>query len=621
MLMENELPDDIVFLSRCRKTLDNPVRKAKWEMESKLALIRKRDAKANVLNRRSSFGKPIGWALELFTRDLSPPRVTDLIEEPEPAKPDPRASKLGPLYDPVKRFRQALAKPPAPTRSQAPGRPQQDLRKTIMTEATTTVGNDESFDRMDEELPEFPEEDSPELLEGDFIDSEFDLKKVEKEWEARKHLAQLRQRSDSDLLAQIWDSHALQGEKGLADMLGQFFPHLSDVGHGQPDHVFWHAEAVCPRIKDHLESSEFRATKLFVPVDRSNASFMAVIRFLQEVDEMGALRKRAVSAYYCCFAIFYGQKPKQSTHIEHTCFRHDCDKRIVTKAHYDHAEDFSYDNSVNIAKRILGYVKEGDVVDVVAAYIHAWKRLAGRGRWLFTDKATGVEWIAVPWFWKHTKTTESRYLGHFDRCFAEEHCSFYIGRSAPEFKADPEAVFDLQAWLLAKKAACFHTPERSFQEVADAIWLVLFRERADSARKTYDAAVKELAKAEHCFGDDLSKELVELCQRFPGRAALVTRATEIVFERAPRPERDGELVIGEKETYTQAYRNRMTDAEKEEVKRKNKEAKRKSIEAKPVKSLSKELHDQIKEKERIKKAEQRKKAAEKKKAAQSPGRI
>lgn len=162
---------------------------------------------------------------------------------------------------------------------------------------------------------------------------------------------------------------------------------------------------------------------------------------------------------------------------------------------------------MNTFKKVMGYVEESDDD---GAYLHAWKRLAGKGRWWFTD-ATGVEWIAVPWFWKHTEPTESSYLKHFDRCFAEEHHSIYASRLKPEFGPDPEAAFEIKTSVLARRAACLHTPRRSFREVVEIVWKVQFRETPDEAKRLHDQAVQglEVLQKEFMFAQELPDEILE----------------------------------------------------------------------------------------------------------------
>ena len=154
---------------------------------------------------------------------------------------------------------------------------------------------------------------------------------MKKERLQRKKLSELRKTADSSLLAQLFDSCPLQGATGLAAAFGGFFPWMLDAGNGQAAHTFWWKEELCPQLQDYWNSKEFRPDKLFVPVDKTNFTFREVLRLLKEVDLLAAERKRAVAGYYCCFALFYGQKPKQSAHIEHTPLRYDLDKRIVEK--------------------------------------------------------------------------------------------------------------------------------------------------------------------------------------------------------------------------------------------------------------------------------------------------
>lgn len=401
--------------------------------------------------------------------DLPDPHREE-VPEPNPAQPDKRLKQPVPKGDPLAKWTDW--KNTAPKR---PARRQEDRDKALaaeamMTESNSVIGDNESFDGIEDGIHERIDEDDY-LSVPDFDIENLDIKEIEEEEALRRDLAKQRLNVHSYLRSQVFDSCALQGERGLARYLSELFPWMLDNGFDQTAHVFWHREDVCPQLLEHWASNEYRADKLFVPVDRSNATFMEVIRMLKEVDEYSAIRKRACTAYFCCFAVFYGQKPKQSAHVEHTCFRHDLDKRIVEKKHYDHAEDFKYDNSMNSFKKLLGYEKDGgkEGPDEVGAYIYAWKRLAKEGRWWFTDKATGVEWIAVPWFWKHTEPTESTYLKHFDRYHSELAHGIFASRIKPDSEADAEAVFEIKASVLARKSACLHTPRRSFREVAEIV--------------------------------------------------------------------------------------------------------------------------------------------------------
>jgi hypothetical protein len=590
--------EDIIFVSEPTANFEaSQTREKKWRHEIKMASKRRLQAKVAV-NRRSAIGKPFGWPLELFMKDMTPPMR--LIPEPEPAASDLRRPKAGFRSNPLVRFKDW--KNAAPKK---PRRPQEDTSKAMMTEATTVVGDDESCDDMvEEEIYERIDEDDLVPVSGFNIEN-LDLKKAEEEWELRREPARQRLPADSYIRSLIFDSHALQSEpKGsLALVFGQLFPWMLDTGLDQPAHIFWYGKEIYPQLLEHWTSDEYRAEKLFVPVDRSNATFMEVIRLLKQVDEYAALQKMACASYFCCFAIFCGKKPKQCAHIEQTCFRHDFDKRIVQKFDYDHAEDFKYDNSMNTLKKMFGYEKDGgrEGSDETGAYIHAWKRLAKEGRWLFADEATGVEWIAVPWFWKHENITESTYLKHFDRCFAEEHHSIYKARPKPEFKADPEAVFEIKASVLARKSAFLHTPERSFQEVSEIIWKVQFRETPDEAKRCHDQAVRELDYLDHepIFKSRLShevsakkKELMVICRQYLERSGLVNRIATIIFKRQPRRPKPvvHELVISSKpqKTPVQLCRERMTDDQKEASKK-----------SRRVCNLSEEQHAMIKEQKRI----------------------
>ena len=478
-------------------------RRRQWQKEMLWTYKQKRESKIRA-NRRSNVGKPISWPLELYTIDIPASKV-ELIPEPNPAQPDPNRIVDVPQHTPLVRFKELLKK--APTRLQQP----QERYKAIMTEVTTVVGDDESVDKMDEEIYERIEDDDnlppkPAL----------DLHKIEEDRQSRKQAKRLSDDDDSYLRDQVFDSCALQGDTGLGAALGKFFPWMTDAGNGQAVHVFWHGKEICPQILDHWESPEYRAEKLFVPVDRSNATFMEVIRLVKELDTVAAERKRAISGYYCCFALFYGQKPRQSAHIDHTILRYDLDKRIITKPRYDHAEDFKHNNSVNTVKKIVGFTKEqAEGLDDVDGYLHAWKRLAGKNRWWFKDQCTGREWIAVPCLWKHTEPTESSYLKHFGRCFAKEHYSIYCERPQPDFKQlDPKTVLDIKASVLARKSACLHTKERSFQEVVKAIWQVLFKQTPNDAREQHDRAIEALVELEKKRNDVFACELsIEICEK------------------------------------------------------------------------------------------------------------
>lgn len=253
-----------------------------------------------------------------------------------------------------------------------------------MTSEVTIVGDDGAVNQPQDKFRQLLEPCIHERIDEDELPHMrmFDLKKMQEDQARRKELAKARITTDSHLLAQVFDSCALQGATGLAAEFGEF----------------WHRSDVCPQLMDYWLANEFRVDKLFVPIDRDNATFQEVIRLLRELDLLAADRKRAIAGYYCCFALFYGQKPKQSAHIEHHCLRHDLDKRIVSKPNYDHAEDYKYDRSVNTAKRIMDFVKErAEGLDNIDAYLHTWKRLAGKNRWWFTDQYSGREWIAVPW--------------------------------------------------------------------------------------------------------------------------------------------------------------------------------------------------------------------------------
>lgn len=589
MEMERVLVADTIHVQK-RNFPKVSFREQQWKDYIVQAHAKRRLQTKIVSNRRANIGKPLGWKLETFLMDI-PSRKVELIPEPQQATPDPRFHQF-PSNDPLTRFKLSTAKPPS-----KPPKRYQLVNKAMDTEVTTAVGDNDSLDDVEGGI--YERIDEKDL--GLDISQPFDYQKVEEERRWREEQARRRWTPDSYLLAHVFDSCPLQGEQGLAREFGKYFPWMLDNGFDQAPHIFWHGEEVCPQLLEHWASDEFRAEKLFVPVDRSNATFKEVILLLKEVDELAAERKRAVAAYYCCFAVFYGQKPKQSAHIEHECFRHDFGRRIVQKPNYDHTEDFKYGNSVNTANKVLGFVKEQPKgPDEVDAYFHAWKRLAGEGRWWFTDKTSGKEWIAVPWFWKHTEPTEKTYFKHFDRCFAEDHYNIYKSRSKPEFTADPDAVVEIKASVLARKSACLHTPERSFKEVAATIWLVLFKQTPDQAKLECDLASRKLDEVEKgcvVFSDDpLSElsakkdELVSVCRRFRERANLVFRATIIVFERAPRAQRDLDILIG------------LVSVTK--IRREKKNA------ARRIGNLSEEEKRKVKEYERNKKATQREKKRE-----------
>lgn len=589
--------------------LDLTAQEQKWRREVRLAAKRRVQSKV-VINssRRAALGRPPGWPSELFTVELSPPE-TLCIPEPAPAKPDYRLLDDTSLYDPFTKFNSWRK---AQTRS-----PEEDQLKAMLTEVTTAMGDNESVNNIDELYERIDEEDVPAPA--------FNFKAAEDDKLRREEQRKLRHVVDSHLLAQVFDSCPLQGEVGLAASLGEFFPWMLDAGESQAAHTFWHGEEVCPQLQDHWSAEEFRAEKLFVPVDRANATFKQVISLWKELDELAAERKRAVAAYYCCFALFYGQKPNQSAHVEHSCLRHDLDKRIISKPSYDHAEDANYDSSVNTVKKILGFVKEqSEGLDETDAYLHAWKRFAGKGRWWFTDSFTGQEWIAVPWLWRHTEPTESSYLKHFDRCFADEHFSIYRSRPQPAFKANPEAVFEIKASVLARRSACLHTTERSFQEVAEIVWGVLFKQNPDEAKRQYDQAVQELAAVRMRIGDMFDHELqneldgqedqlLSICRQFPKRVELVFRAVSIVFERAPKKDQGDdsiELVISSErqKSRKQIWRDsHQTAAQKGKDAEKHAAADKLRRQKNPRPASTAESR----QKERLWKAAQRAKAAEK----------
>ena len=137
-------------------------------------------------------------------------------------------------------------------------------------------------------------------------------------------------------------------------------------------------------------------------------------------------------AYYCCYSILFGCKPKQCAHIEHETFKHDLDARIIRRP-----DD------------------EDGLVDEFEAYATALKRLAGYSRYWFTDQESELDWIAVPWYWKHNNATNSFY-SHFTFCFSEKYLSLKLNLAkAPLDETNNEALAELKAWLLAKKSDLF----------------------------------------------------------------------------------------------------------------------------------------------------------------------
>lgn len=580
-------------------------REAKWRSEVLIAAKRRTNMKVINSNRRAALGKPPRWPYELYTMELPWP-VVDRVEEPEPATPDPRLLGNTDFSGPFSKLK-------AWAETFQGGRSEEDTEKAMLTQVTTAIGDHESFNNIDDLYERIDEEEMQ--------PSTFNFKAAEEERLWREKAAKRRQLRNLDyyLLAQVFDSCPLQGEVGLAANLGEFFPRLLDAGDGQVAHKFWHGQGVCPELGKYWEAAEFRADKLFVPVDRSNLTFMKVISLWKQLDQTAAVRKRAVAAYYCCFAVFYGQKPKQSAHVEHECLKHDLDKRIVTKPRYDHAEDLKYDNSVNTAKKILGFVKEqGEGLDEVDAYLHAWKRLAGKGRWWFKDSFTGQEWIAVPWFWKHTEPTEECYLKHFDRCFADKHYSIYLSSPPPAFGPDPEAVFDIKASVLARKSTSFRTGKKSFKEVAAIIWLTHFKEPLGEAKKRYGQVVEKLGKMS--VGDrsnyelqmeDNEDELLQAYKEFIERMKLVFRATSIVFERAARLCSSDDLEIEISSEPEKCRQQVWRDTKQTDLQKKNAAEKKAAADKRRRENTKQnpELRIAAREKERLRKASQRAKAA------------
>lgn len=602
---------DVVFTRETKRVeIDLRLRQVTWEINLAFANKQRTNDKIK-FNRRSAFGKPISWPLELFSKEL---RVGGhLIPEPEPAKPGKQENFVA-KGDPLARWKEKIDEAQKRSKKQ-----QEDRDKTIITEVSTVVDDYESNKMIEDEVRNRRDEDDlvPEP------EPAFDFQKMEEDRSRRIELARLCQTDDSRLLTQIFDSCPLQGATGLAAAFSEFFPWMVDAGNGQAAHIFWNGKEVYPQLQNHWAADRYRAEKLFVPVDRTNATFNAVVRLWKELNELAAERKRAITGYSCCLTLLYGQRPRQAAHIEHTCLRHDLDRRIVNKPSFDHAEDFKHDKSVNTAKKVLGFVKDQpEGLDEVDAYLNAWKRLAGKGRWWFIDKYSGREWIAVPCLWRHTDPTESSYLEHFSRCFAEEHYSIYHERSPPGFKElDPEAVFEIKASVLARKAACLHTTERSFQKVSEIVWLVLFKQTPDAAKKQYDQAVQALnmLKTESMFADELpadiitkEQQLLGVCKQFEERANLVFRAVSIIFERAPRKETEIELVLGA-ETEKSRVGNK---SEVEKLRWKSLANDQVALDtynmSRRVASLSGDAKEKLRERKRKEKAAQRLRANEKK---------
>lgn len=554
--------------------------------------------------KRSAFCPP-RWPSDNYTLDSRPPTAAE-IGEPAPAMPDPRLLGETDFCDRLTRFKEWVK---ASHRRAA----EEETAKAMDTEATTAVGDNDDLQKTDALWARIDEE------EVEICVFEFNFKAAEEDRLRREKQARLRQlqNPDSHLLAQLSDSCPLQGEVGLAACLGQFFPALVDVGFGQAQHKFWASKSLCPELREYWAAAEPRADKLFVPVDRSNETFIAVIGLWKELDERAAEMKRAVAAYYCCFALFYGQKPRQSAHVEHRSLKHDLDKRIVSKTGYDHAEDSTYDKSVNTAKLVLGFVKEqAGERDEVDAYLQAWKRLAGKGRWWFTDSYTGQEWIAVPWLWTTTEPSEKAYLKNFDRCWANDLSGVHLLAPKPELKADPEAEFDVRAGVLARKAACLRSANMSFKEVAAVIWLVQFREPLDQAHRKHELNLQKLGQlsveGRNIFEMDMEfneDELLLAIREFEKNMRLVFTATSIVFERAPSLRRNDafelEISWAKPKCRQQVWRDtKQTDSQRKNAAEKKAAAeklRREEIRQDPALQMA------AREKERLRKAIQREK--------------
>lgn len=142
-------------------------------------------------------------------------------------------------------------------------------------------------------------------------------------------------------------------------------------------------------------------------------------------------------------------------------------------------------------------------------------RLAGEGRWWFLDKTNAKDWILFLWFCKHAEPTEATELKHFHRCFAEWYYSVYKSRPKPEFKADPAAVFEIEASVLRRQPACLHAPEQSFQQIVKIAGLILFRETPDDAKQIHGQAVKDLEvlQREPLFIQEMPEKILETKDR------------------------------------------------------------------------------------------------------------
>lgn len=132
---------------------------------------------------------------------------------------------------------------------------------------------DVSLDGVAEEIYDRVDEDDL----GLYLRRLFDFKsEEERRW--REDQARLRWNPESYLLAQVFNNCPLQGDQELTHKLGRFFPWIFDNVFGQAPHVFWHGEDACPQLLEYWASDKFE--KLFVPVDRSNATSKEVIRLL-----------------------------------------------------------------------------------------------------------------------------------------------------------------------------------------------------------------------------------------------------------------------------------------------------------------------------------------------------
>lgn len=187
---------------------------------------------------------------------------------------------------------------------------------------------------------------------------------------------------------------------------------------------------------------------------------------------------------------------------------------------------------------------------------------------------------------------------------------------------------EIKASVLARKSACLHKIEevrhefggkrylnikrRSFQEIGEIIWLVLFKQTPDDAKRLHDKSFQDLEalQNESMFTQELPDEILEkkgrlsaACRQYSERSGLVHRAASIVFERAPKRDHDGELefVSEPKKTKMQKYRERMSIEKKETVLAKER-----------IENLSEDAKENLRERKRKEKAAQRLRAKEKK---------